>query len=723
MGDKAERQGGGAVADGLFDEDGPADALADPPGRFARALAWLGGCLAAERPRWVLWVPVGVGLGVALYFALPVEPPGWAGAAAAGACLALVRPVWRWSGAVLALLALLSVAVGFSAAQLRTALVEAPMLQREIGPVTVTGRVLVVERLEEGTRLVLADLRVERLAPAATPARARVRLTAGSAAPAPGAEVTLRAVLHPPPGPAEPGAYDFQRHAFFRGLGAVGFAVGPARVVDAPPVTGWRAVTVALELARERIAARVAAVIADPGDASVTAALLNGEQVGIPESVMQAMRDSGLAHLLSISGLHIGLVAGIVFFTVRALLALVEPVALRWPIKKIAAVFGIVAALAYTLLVGAPLPTVRSVLMTGMVLAAVLVDRDPLSMRLVAFAALVTILMEPDGMLGPSFQMSFAAVIALIAAYEALGPVLVRWKQGTGPIGHAALYLGGVALTSVIATAATTPFSLYHFQQIAFYGVLSNMVAVPVTSFWVMPCSLIAYALMPFGLEAPALAAMGWGVRVIIETARLTAGLPGAVALIPAMSTAALVAMVFGGLWLAVWTGRWRLWGLAAMLGGLLTPAFTHRPDVLVSDDAKLMAVRMADGRLSLSSRSDGRVAETWLRRDGRDEPGPPWPRTGASADGRLTCDALGCLYRARGRTVALLRLPDALAEDCDSADAVVGGESARRCRAPVVIDRWRLRRDGPHMLTLSATGLRVESVGDTRGDRPWVVR
>nr|WP_282189056.1 ComEC/Rec2 family competence protein [Azospirillum sp. SYSU D00513] len=650
-----------------------------------------------------------------------MEPPGWAGPLLLALCLLPLWPVRRRLGMLAACLALLVLAAGFAAAQWRAQRVAAPMLERQAGPVAVTGRVVSVQRLPNATRAVLEDLSIERVAAGATPARVRLRLTGKAPPPRSGERIRLLAVLHPLQGPAEPGAFDFQRHAFFDRLGGVGYALRAHETLEVRPPGPWRSLSDGFDRARGVIAERVRAAIADPGEAAVTAALMNGEQVAIPQPVMEAFRDSGLAHLLSISGLHVGIAAGIVFFTVRALLALVPPLALRWPIKKIAAVFAILAAAAYTMLVGAPLPTLRALLMTGVVMAAILVERDPLSMRLVAFAALVTLLILPEGLLGPSFQMSFGAVVALIAAYELASPVLARWRQETGFLGRSVLYLGGIAFTSLVATLATTPFAMFHFQQIAFYGLLANMIAVPVTSLWVMPCSLLAYLLMPLGLEGPALAAMGWGVAVIIWTAELASSLPGAVLRVPAMPLAGLVAVTLGGVWLAIWTRPWRLLGAAAVLAGLLSPLATVRPDVLVSREGTLMAVRGADGGLALSGRVN-RTAETWLERDGAAEPEGRWPEAGSGVGGRLACDALGCLYREAGQSVALLRDPSALPEDCAAADVVVSAEPARRCGAPVVIDLWRLRREGAHALYLSPEGVRVESVRDRRGDRPWTV-
>lgn len=720
------------MSDRLFDNDAISDSPSSdrPPGLAGRVRGWLEDRLAEERGRLGLWLPVGLGAGVVAYFALPLEPPWWSGGAAVAAPAILVVLVRRRLGLMVATMGLMAACAGFLAGQVRTAQVHTPMLARDIGPVDVTGRVLALERQEEGTRIVLGDLDVSRLAPERTPARVRIRLPEKHGYPAPGARVRVRAMLHPPPPPAEPGAYDFQRHAYFLGIGAVGYSLGPALTLTDAPTQGWRALSAWLESTRDGIGRRAAEIISDPAAAAVTTALLNGSPGAIPEQHLQAMRDSGLAHLLSISGLHIGLVAGIVFFTLRAMLALVEPLALHWPIKKIAAVAAIAAALAYTVLVGAPVPTLRSVLMTGLALIAVVVDRDPFSMRLVAFAAAVVVLVAPESLLGPSFQMSFGAVIALIAAYEVASPALARWRSGAGLLPRVALYLGGVALTSVVATAATTPFALYHFQTIAFYGVVANMLAVPLTSFWVMPCGVLAYALMPFGLDGPALWAMGCGVEGILWTAGTVAGWPGATALVPAMPTAGLAAVVLGGLWLAIWRGRWRLLGAPFIVVGLLTPWVTPRPDLFVSPDGAVMAVRMPDGRLSLSSDRAGRfAAETWLRRDGRVETGPAWPRSGSGAGGRLACDPLGCLYRpgvdaaAPTEWVALVRDPQALSEDCRAAAMVIASVSAGRCGAPVVIDRWALARSGGHTIRWDGQGGRVvDSVTGWRGTRPWTV-
>ncbi len=441
---------------------------------------------------------------------------------------------------------------------------------------------------------------------------------------------------------------------------------------------------------------------------------------------MSAIRDSGLAHLLAISGLHIGLVAAILFIGLRAALALVPPLALRHPIKKWAAALAILGALAYALVAGTTVPTQRAFLMIGLVLLAVLLDRRGLSMRLVAWAAAVILVLRPENLLNASFQLSFAAVTALIAAYET-GQARHAFGRGRMPsfYGRTVLYIGGVALTTVIATLATAPFVIYHFNRLAVYGLAANLVAVPTTALWIMPWAVIAFALIPLGLEILALAPMAWGTEVIIRVAETVAAWPGSVSLLPAMPTWGLTLVTLGGLWLCLWRGRWRLWGLAAAAIGVASIALTDVPDILVDGRGRLLAVRTDSGVLAVSStRAERFSREIWLRRAGQKVPAP-WPDSGPGADGRMTCDSMGCIYRVRGYVVALVRLPDALFEDCRVADVVISSVPVRRrcASARIVIDRFDLWRHGGHALWLEEDGVRVESVSRYRGRRPWVVR
>lgn len=718
---------------------------------WRRWLASIGALLAGEREQWALWVPVGLGLGICFYFLLPDEPHPWAGGQALFFSLLLTWYVRGRGSRLLYLipaLMLLVLSVGFAAAQLRAHLVAAPVLTTRIGPTMVEGRVVSVEARRNNMRVVLDRVSLRELPAEATPERVRIRVSGEHSALRAGEKVRLRAMLMPPPAPVAPGAYDFQRRAYFQRLGGVGYSLGGPQ-----PVAGGSAgndgFSFRLWLAdfRARLAARVREGI--PGDGgAIAAALLTGARGAISKPALAVVRDSGLAHLLAISGLHIGLVAGLLFFACRGLLALMPWVALRYPIKKWAAVAALIGAFLYLLVTGATVPTQRAFIMTGLVLLAVLVDRTAISLRLVAWAAVIILMTAPESLLGPSFQMSFAAVVALVAVYESLRGRLILWRAGADRSllrapdvdrGRsrrestwrslwriAVLYLGGVMLTTLVASLATMPFVIFHFNRFAAYGLLANLLAVPLTALWIMPWGLVVFFLMPMGLEELALAPMGWGIDLLIMVAERVAGLPGAKVLLPSMPISGLSLVALGGLWLLLWRHRWRFLGAPVIAAGLLSLALSTAPDILVSGDAKLMAVRGEGGEWLFSSQRAGRaIRERWLRMAGKDR-FSLMPEGGVSPDGRLSCDGLGCLYRVsvegKGWTVALVRDEGAFIEDCAVADVVIATVPLRAaCEGPsIIIDRFDLWRNGAHALWLGGDGPRVESVRARQGRRPW---
>ena len=689
-----------------------------PPGLGDFRSLW-----AAERNRLFLWVPVLFGAGGGLYLTLPVEPVGWIAPLAAavfalGAALLRHRPAPALGLAALALLA-----AGVGAADWRAERVRAPVLAAPIGPTGVSGRVVWVGAGEGGRRYLLDRVEIEGLRPEETPERVRISARGAGDAVLPGTWLRAFASLRPPPLPAEPGAWDFARRAWFQRLGAIGFSLGAPTPVAAPAGESDGGPLALLSSIRHAVSARVLAGATESAG-PLAAALLTGDRSAIEKPVLQAMRDSGIAHLLAISGLHVSLVAGLIFIAVRFLLALVEPVALRYPIKKWAAASALVGAAAYLLLSGMSVPTQRAFVMVGFVLLAVMLDRTSLSMRLIAWAALVVLAIAPESMLGPSFQMSFAAATALIATYEAAREPLARLAARGGLAWRPFVYGTGILLTSLVAGLATGPFAVYHFNRFADYSLLTNLGAVPITGFWVMPWGLVALLLVPFGFEWLALAPMGWGIDAIVWIAQRVAALPGSVSLVPAMPASALIAISVGGLWLCLWRRRWRLLGIAAIAGGVLMAALDRRPDILVDGDARVVAVRGEDGNLWLSTRRRGRfVTDVWLRRDGQAER-LTWAGDGADASG-VRCDALSCVQRRGGRTIALVNDPRALAEDCRRAALVVATVPVwDLCRGPeTVVDRFDLWRSGGHAIRFEPGGVRVASVASWRGARPWVLR
>lgn len=669
----------------------------------------------AERERWSLWAPVLIGCGIAAYFGLLNEPSWWAGlasmVAAAGATL------WCRSrnGFVLLALAFGLVAVGFTAAQFRTHAVAAPVLQRPL-TAAVSGRVRHLEAFAKGPRVLLDNVSLRNLPAAQTPDFVRIRLRPADL-PSVGSRITVFARLMPPGPPASPGAYDFQRRAFFARIGAVGYAYGTSRKADTAQEARGGTLAIWIAGVRQNVAARIRAAI--PGTrGAVAAALITGDRSAIPQETIAAMRDSGLAHLLAISGLHMGLVAATMFFGLRALLALSEHLVLRYSIKKWAAAAALLGGFGYLLLSGATIPTQRAFLMAGLVLIAVLLDRTAISLRLVAWAAAAILLITPESLLSASFQMSFAAVVALVAVYEKGRGKYLRWAGGR-LFRKLTVYLAGVSLTTLVAGFATGIFALYHFGRIAHFSLAANLFAVPVTAFWIMPWAVIAMALMPFGLEAVALTPMAWGIDWVTGIAERVAGWPGAVSLTPAMPVFGLSAAAIGGLWLCLWQRRWRYAGLCGIAAGLISVNVQSPPDILISTDGRLMGVRAANGDLVLSSvRREKRTAKTWLSREGQRE-AQSWRSEMTDVD----CDGLGCIYRAKGRTVALVTDPRALAEDCRYASVVISAVPIRwNCpSALLVVDRFDLWRYGGHAVWLD--GPRVATVAEHQGRRPWSPR
>ncbi len=681
---------------------------------------------AAERRRVFLWVPILFGAGSGLYLTLPAEPIGWVSPVAAGLLAVAALLMRRHTAPALGLAALALLAAGVACADWRSDRVSAPVLAGPTGPVDVSGRVVWVGAGDGPQRYLLDRVTIEGLAPAATPAKVRlsVRRSGDDGLASPGSWLTALASLRPPPTPAEPGAWDFARRAWFQRIGAVGFVYGAPEPMAAPEGESGGLLSL-LSRVRYWVSSRILAhTSASAGP--FAAALLTGDRSAIEKTALKAMRDSGLAHLLAISGLHVGLIAGFIFFATRGLLALIEPVALRAPIKKWAAACALLGAAAYLLLSGMSVPTQRAFVMVGVVLVAIMLDRASLSMRLIAWAALLVLAIAPESMLGPSFQMSFAAATALIATYEAARGLFARMAARGGLVLRPVVYAAGVTLTSLVAGIATGPFAVYHFNRIADYGLLANLGAVPITGFWIMPWGLVALILMPFGLEGIALTPMGWGIDAVVWIARQVAAQPGAVSLVPAMPAAALLAISVGGLWLCLWRSRWRFLGVVVIGGGIALAGLERRPDILIDGDARVMATRGEDGRLWISTRQRGRfVSDVWLRRDGQAE-APTWPRGGKGAPAAgIRCDTLGCIQRRGDRTIAFVRDPRAFEEDCSRADLVVSTVPAwDLCEGPeTVVDRFDLWRGGSHAIWLNGDRARVESVARTRGKRPWVAR
>jgi len=679
-----------------------------------------------ERGRFALWVPVLFAAGIGVYFALPVEPP--LVLAMAGVMIALAWRVMA-GGAALALLvsgAVCCAALGFFAAKLRTEMVAAPVLSQKMEFAAITGWAAAWEaRVGQTNRLTIRVRAIEGLAASQTPRLVRIT-TYADRPPRIGTMIEVRAGLLPPPGPARPDGFNFARMAYFMGLGAVGYAKSDIASIEGPAPPRVLQFWAAVDGVRNAIKQQVSATLSGPA-AGIATALISGDRGGIPEPEKEAMRGAGLAHVLAISGLHMAIMAGSIYWAVRLFLVALPGLALRFPVKKWAALTALFGALGYLLISGASVATQRAFIMTVVFLIAVMLDRPALTLRNVLIAALLILTLTPESLLNVSFQMSFAAATALIATYERLRGVSIwptaaasGWALRAGTtLGR---YAGGIAMTTLIAGVAVAPIGAFHFHTTTAYSLVGNVLAMPIVGLWIMPAALVSLLTLPFGLSEWPLLLMGAGIEAMLAIASEVSRFPGAVQPIEAFPASALILVALGALWLAIWRGRWRYAGLAMLGAGLALTSVGTRPDVLIDRQGKVIAVRLENGRLAaIPGRAGAYSIEQWLAADGdRREP------EAARRSDVFHCDERGCVAEIQGIRLALARHAAALAEDCKIADIVVTPlKLSAPCRSPrVVITQAELQDGGAHAIYIRRTGAQtrfyLRTSADHHGERPW---
>jgi len=711
-------------------DDASAPSIADGPrqtawkarlaGLPARLNARLEALFEAERDQLPLWLPVGLGLGIAAWFSLP-DPRSWIAflLLAAGLVLACraIGPGTRWARA----LSLFSLAalLGCALVWIKAERVAAPVLAHpKMAQFTAIVEEVQPVPAREMTRLLVAPIDAFQLPP-----RLRVNVDQDKmiADLAPGATVRLRGWLMPPAPMAVPGAYDFSRAAWFKGIGGSGRALDVALVTGATS-QGWRATIAGW---RQRLSAHIRERLTG-GAGGIAAALATGDQGGVPEADADAMRKSGLAHLLSVSGLHLTAVVGAVMLLTLSLLALSPTLALRLPLVLIAAAAAAFAGIAYTLLTGAEVPTVRSCIAALLILLGIAFGREALTLRLVASGALIVLLLWPEALVGPSFQLSFAAITAIVALHEhpRSRDLFARRDEPLPPrIGR---FLLALALTGLAVEVALTPIALYHFHKAGLYGAVANMIAIPLTTFVIMPLEAAALLLDLAGLGAPLWWAVGAALRGLLMLAHATAAMPGAVAMLPTMPVPAFALMVVGGLWLLLWRTARRRWGLVPLAAGALWTVATPGPDLIVTGDGRHLALRTDDGSFAiLRSRAGDYIRDLLGETSGSEgELGVLEEWRGA----RCNKDFCSMVMIRDGRrwTILATRSPylvpfSALRRACARADLVV---SDRRL-PPGCVPRWLkadrafLRRSGGVAIRLGAEP-RVRTVAELVGRHPW---
>jgi len=682
--------------------------------RFPTAVEGLEKLLEAERAQLPPWVVVGLGSGIAAWFALD-RPRQWQAFLCLAAALALsgFSAGQKRSGRALGWFAL-AAAMGCALVWARSVLVEQPRLQRA-AVTQLGGTVELVEHLASRDKV---RLTIHPTTPGLPP-RVRVSVDEDKAPQGiePGALVEMRARLAPPPPMALPGTYDFARDAWFWGIGAVGKPLGPITVLRPGKARGLDGVRDSL---RQHIENRL-----PRSPAGIAVALATGDQNAVDQDDADAMRRAGLTHLLSVSGLHIAAVVAFAMFLSLKLLALSEQLALRLNLVLVSAGVAAAAGIGYTLLTGAQVPTVRSCVAALLILAGIALGRDALSMRLIAAGALIVLLFRPEALAGPSFQMSFAAVTSIVALHSTRWARRLLQRREEGIVARTGRALLGILATGLVVEIALAPMALFHFHRAGLYGTFANIIAIPLTTFVIMPTEAAALALDLVGWGKPLWWACGASIDGLLRLAHTVSSSTGAVALMPSMPPWAFGLMMAGGVWICLWNTRLRLVGLIPFAIGAAGAALAPSPDLLITGDGMHLAVVDNGTPLLLRDRAGDYVRSLVAEASGFDgDPGALGSRPYSSCSNDA-CVAVVRKGAAEWRLLATRSVYPidwaTLTSACADADVVVSDRRLPRGCKPrwLKLDAQALRRTGGLAIYLGSSP-RVDSVADRVGSHPW---
>jgi len=670
---------------------------------------------------------VALGAGCATYIGLRQEPSWWlAGGlfAVAVATYLGVRKAGLGRAAVTVAMLLALAAGGILLGKTRTARVAAPIAP-VMGVTAIEGYVVdVASPGASGDRLLIAPTYIKGLSPEQTPLRIRVTIRDGRLV-TPGGGVRFRGLLNPPPPPAAPGAYDFARNAYFAGIGGVGVALTELEPIqlETPP---WRLrLQMAVNALRWRLAERIVGQMS-PSSRGLGAAMITGHEAWIDQATEDRLRDAGLAHIVSISGVHMAIVGGFVFFLVRTGIALVPPIALRVPGKKVAALVGLIAIGGYLVISGAPAPAQRSAITASIAFAAILADRRAISLHALALAAFIVLLLQPEAVAEPGFQMSFAATAALVALAEAWPqraseintPWPIRLVQRTG------FWLWVSLCASLVAGLATGPFAIQHFNRVALFGLPVNFISEPLSALVVMPGLALGGALEPLGLGRPFLIYAGWGLDLMNEIAGLAANSPHAVQVVSSAPAVALPIAFIGILWICLWRGTIRWLGLPLAFAVSLWP----RPDppaAWIGADGAAAAIRIGDQAVLMRPNDKLFGAQLWANRRGLHIAPEGLPLRNAHFDCVRTACRSNTPDSPRLSVWWTIRKPKPLDLEayCRSSDILVmkaDVDLPEACAGVTVLHPPDFATKGAVEVFPAEQGWRLSWAQSMRGDRPW---
>lgn len=702
-------------------------------------MAGLDGEVRAQADRALLWTPVAYGLGAAAYLGLKTEPPLWPLVLMATAAVAAAVAARRWGrhrGLVIASALLAVTACGLAGAKLRTLAAAAPIAPANLGVVPIEGWVVdVANPSPRGGRLLIAPVSVGGLSPEETPKRVRLVVPADAVF-GPGSSIRVLALLDPPPGPAAPGAYDFARDAYFEGIGGVGLAMKPPTIVGLQPPPWRLRAAMAVNALRWSLAQRLASdmhALMGPKDAAaagLAVTVTTSHEDWLDDPSRDDLRGSGLAHMLAIAGLHMAAVSGFVFFALRIGVAAWPWLALRVSGKKLAALGGLIAVAAYLVLSGAHPPARRAAITASVAFVAILLDRRAISLHSLSIAALLILLIQPEVVVSPGFEMSFCATASLVALAE-------LWPHQPRPIGlpwplaalqRARDWLLAMLAVSFVAGAATGPFAIQHFNRVANFGLFANLTADFLASVVLMPALAIASLGEMLGLDPVLLAAplwvAGWAAKAIVFLAHTFANAPGAALVVPSAPTIALVLSYLGILFVCLWRGRLRWIGLPLAAAVALWPR-PAPPVAWVASDGNDAAIVAHGQEIVLKPAKSTYATDLWAQRRGIHQPADAAKAQAAAFDcNRIHCKPLAGVQPALAAWWTRRKPSDDALEDlCTGAQIVV---IRAKVDLPTACDKALILRPqdfaigGAAEIFRDAKGWRIDWSQPIRGDRPW---
>ena len=562
--------------------------------------------LENERERLFLWTPVLIGCGIGIYFALSFEPSLYWTITPLSLSIILTAVFYRTSFRIIAFIPLL-IALGFCSAKIRTDLINTPMLSKPVPETTYTAKILFVEHRPDNIRLTMEDDKHVKF---------RIVLRGDNVPETSlktGDTIKVNAVLMPPSEPVVLYGYNFRLQAYYKGLSAVGFATSKPVVISHEQASF-----------RNRLRAKINEYFRTqmPGNTgAIAAALVTGDRSGISKELRNSFADSGLAHILAISGLHLSIIAGLMFFMIRRLLCFIPRVALDYPTKKIAAFISILVTGFYLYLCWESVPAARAFLMTSIIMLAIMIDRDAITMRNVAIAASIILLIMPEAMLGPSFQLSFAAVIAIVSLYENYKYRNFFENLSQSYVRKSIWFVFSILLTSLAASLATMPYTIYTFNKFSLIGIVTNIVAIPMMSFLIMPCVLAVLVLMPFGLEGLFVSLLNKSLMWLIGIAHYGESIEQGIVITPEMSTSVLIVITLSGLWWAFWRVKIRYLGCIGIAVAVLMYFSHSQPEILIAPGGKQVGVFNQKDLVIVGRKNSEFISNIWQSSLGHTKP------------------------------------------------------------------------------------------------------